>query len=327
MADFGILLNSFGEEEAKELPLYSFTDKIRKIFGKSQVGFAVETNQIYPDLLIHTIKLKNSIISLSGMKEKQLSELIKEVQGYYEKNYLTHCIASESFPNAFFEKGCIKKSIFGQYLYRSLARQILTQLFSLNKNDRFDFEIGIIPGEREEEIFSVIELLLPKIKYLTIFTEEEETLHQYTSNICSESGLSIGICPQNKGTLKEMDAIINFKNKIEPKFLHQLKAKAVLLNFADSFINSSDTEHLIINGIQVSLPDFLKNKISFLLEEEYTGLELSEMFLAHRYNLEKDIVSGHYYYEAMKILSQAFQLEGYAVKAYFGRKGLLRKIG
>jgi hypothetical protein len=326
MADFAMILCSENEDVIKEKPLNSITYKIRSIFKGREIQIKVNKVELYKDLNMYIIKIQNTIENLLLIKQKQLNDILRSVSDICMKNNIRDCIIPESLPDKFQSIGCIKKKFSGQYLYMSILQNILNDLLSGNKNSIDELEIAVINGDSEERLFTIIHLLMPKIKYLTIITEDKEFLENNINRICSETGLSIRLTSDIKNTLKDIDLIINLNSSITFKEIHKLKPSTVMINYAEPITSWASVENVIINKIDIGIPTVLKNKMDSNYIKSFTSLEFSEIILSHKLNIEDDILGDHYNCDNMQILANAFKQCGFRIEGFFGRRGLVKKI-
>ena len=130
------------------------------------------------------LKLQYTIDDLINIKEKHLNDILKSISDICMKNNIKNCFIPEYLPEKFQTIECIKKKLSGQYLYMSLLLQIISELFPENKKDINDLEIAIINGDKEEKLFAVINLLLPKIKVFNYIDRRKRIFRQkYKQNI------------------------------------------------------------------------------------------------------------------------------------------------
>jgi hypothetical protein len=326
MADFGVVLCSENEEVIKEKPINTITSKIRNIFRAKEIQLKTNKIELYKNLNMYEIKLQYTIDDLINMKEKHLNDILRSISDICMKNNIRNCFIPEYLPEKFQTIECIKKKLSGQYLYMSLLHQIISELFPENKKDINDLEIAIINGDKEEKLFAVINLLMPKAKYLTILTEEKEYLDRNVNKIYCDTGLSISVASDMKNALKDIDLIINLNNSYELKSTFKLKPRSVIINYSESIINWTTIGNIIVNKVDIGLPMTLKSKVDLNLFKNFSNLEFSEIVLCHKYNIEDEVIEGQYNCEDMDIIAKCFKESGYKIEGFFGRRGLLKSI-
>jgi hypothetical protein len=251
---------------------------------------------------------------------------LKSISEILTDNNIKDCILPENVPDKLQAIGCINRKYSGHYLYMSLVLHMINEMISGNKKELKDLEIAIVNGNDENKLFAIIQLLLQKIKYLTLIVEKEELLEKNINEICSETGLSIRLTSDMKTALKDIDLIINLNNSYELKHTSKLKSNTIILNFGAAITSLASVENVIINKIDIGLPSMLKSKLNTNLLMDFNSLELSEIVLSHKYGVEDKILESHYNYESMQILAKRFKEDGYKIEGFFGRRGLLKKI-
>ena len=127
----------------------------------------------------------------------------------------------------------------------------------------------LIGGEEDEKLNVIIQLLLSRIKYLTIITENKASIMNTVNKIYQETGLSIRIAVENKNVYRDIDLIINLNNFYELKSSYKLKSNAIIINYSGTNANWTGTENNIINKVDIGLPDSIKNKIDSDIIKEF----------------------------------------------------------
>lgn len=326
MADFALLLCAENEEVVRERPLSSISNKIRSLFKSKEVQLRVNKVELYRDLNMYVINLQDSVTNVMNLKEKRLNDILGAISDILINNNIKECIIPEYVPDRLQTIGCIKKRYSGQYLYMSLLLHMINEMLTSNRKDINELEIAIINGEDKEKLFAIIHLLLPKIKYLTLISKKEDLLEENINEICSDAGLSIRLASDTKSALKDIDLIINLSNSYEFKPSHKLKSSAIILNFDEAITSCASIENVIINRIDIGLPTILKSKVEANLLKSFSSLEVTEIVLSHKYDIENKILEADYNYEGMKILAKGFKEGGYKIEGFIGRRGLLKKI-
>ena len=326
MADFGIILCSENEENSKETTFNAITHKIKSVVKGRKIEVKVSQVELYKNSTMFVIHLQESFQSLSELKEKRCSEILKAVKDVCIKNNLKYCIMPRLLPEKLVTDTNIKRNFLGQYLFISLMWQIINKLLPLNGRKMEDVEVAVICGELDQKLEVIVELLLSKIKYLTIITENRDLIAEKVNKIYEETGLSIRIAPQGKNVFKDIDVIINLNNFYEFKSSYKLKTNTLIINYSDEAANWISTENMIINNISVTMPDLLRNRIDEGVFRRFNTLELSEMILSHKKDIETEVMNRIYNSENMGILANSINEEGFSIEGFLGRRGFIKNV-
>ena len=289
-----------------------------------KIELKVDQIELYKNLNMYVIKLQESAHSLTEIKEKYLKDILKSISDICLKNSIKFCYIPELLPDSFINDKFIKKKYSGQYIYMSLLWNMIHILLANGKEDIENIEVAIICGENDEKLNAVINLLLSKIKYLTIVSKNDNLISENINKIYQDTGLSIRITSDEKKAFKDIDLIINLNNFFEFKSSYKLKSNAIIINFSNAAANWVSIDNIIVNKINIGLPVILKNKINQNLNNSFNSLDLSEIILSHKKDIEDDVAKCLYKYDKMQIMSKCFNLDGYTIEGFFGRRGFIK---
>lgn len=326
MADFGIMLCSENEENLKERSITSFTNRFKKVFKAKKIELRLNQIELYKNFNMFVIKLQDSPESLLNVSGKHLKGYQDSISDICTKNNIKHFIIPEFLPDSLITESCIKNKFSGEYLYISLIWNVINEVLVVYKKDIEEIEVAIISGNNESKLNAVINLLLSKIKYLTIIAENNDSIFENANRIYQDTGLAIRVTSNAKNVFKDMDLIINLNNFYEFKSCYKLKSKAIIINYSDTLINWVTVENIIINKINIGIPNILRNKIDMYLKDNFNNLVLSEIILSHKENIDDEVQKSLYNYEKLKIMEKNFNVDGYVIDGFLGRRGFLQKI-
>ncbi|MDP4181699.1 MAG: hypothetical protein Q8942_11475, partial [Bacillota bacterium] len=250
---------------------------IFKKFKKPDIPHWLEKLTIADDIYINTIRIPYTLDEFMTSSENRREKLFKCLKNICNDNNLESCILPSKLYGIFPSDNMFVKMYTGQLLYRALLPEIIKEISKLKQFDINAIEIAVIHGEDYEMAFGVIKLLSSFIKYITIFTEDEY-VKKGIDEIYYETGSSIGISSDLPNTVKRSDIIINMRVSAEFN-QERFKKGGVIINYGKT--TQVFKKVCTINGIKVSLPEFMEAKMRDDILALYNSCELAEIFICY----------------------------------------------
>jgi len=325
MSDFALVI--YPEQKQEELPEGKFgkyfeglMEIMHSMLKISEPEEEFEAVELYDNLKAYLIELPFNPVDTG--KSCNSSKIGRFISKACAKVNMANCILPRGIPEICGFDGGIRNSFTGRYLYKALLISILDEIYTKRGTKISELDIAIVEGESGDELFSIITSLTPLVKYLTVLVNDNEAVEREINRIYTDTGLSVMMTGNLKSGCKNADLIINLGGIREA--ISGIKPKAVVLNYDNSGACNILGEYVLINGIEVSLPEETLARIGGLACKHFSKLELAEIILSHRVNMEDKIIANCMDFESMSGLSREFKKTGCRVTGFKGRHNIFK---
>jgi len=318
MSDFALVTFVQPNEMTAAEP--NFFRRVLAALKKPRYEFKSERVELYKNVSAYIIKLPFSQDKLPSLNMTGIS---KAIAGLCKKNAIADCFLPRELDGVLKIDGCSKVGAYGRLLYKSLILDIIYKIYSGKNIEISELDIVVVQGARKEELYSVIRLLSPIVKYITVITDDKQKIENEINRFYIDFGISIGVTTDYRSSLKSADLIINLGDSNEHIFNSIINPKALVLNFGDLNINKVLSENVLINGIEVSIPERISAKLGREVHQHYSMGELSEIVLFHRFYNGDGSVNAFNYKLAKKV-SEEFKKDGCSISGFVGRRRVLK---
>jgi hypothetical protein len=269
-------------------------------------------------LKIHVINLPFHVDELTALSKGK----IRSIEEFIREYCASHELDMVKLPRVILEKDIFQNStpnpFTGRLLFKSLITNILIEIYSRRDCRIKDLDMAVVQGKNTEELFAYIRLLAASIKYLTIFSEDKEGIEKQIEDFYEETGLSMRVTQDIKSCFKGINFILSLG---ELQSGMKLSSKAIVVNYGDTDCSNIFGENIVINGIEVKLPNGIASKLGRNVIEQYTQLELAEIILCSKL----EIIMGDVSTEICEKLSREFSRQAFEISSFIGRRGILKK--
>lgn len=299
-----------------------FSKKIKGLFVRrspQSIGRSVEFSDGSNCLLI---KLPYSLDKISKFSEGKLNKIDRLISTLCSENSIGSCILSRKISEIHKFESCTKHSYTGSYLFRALLINILEEIYTNEGVRLSDLDITVIQGKSAAELEAVLWLLSSFVKYITVITNDKESIQDLLDGLYDETGLSVGVAGDFVKGLKHADFIINLGCLAKNHFGLRREFRPIFLNYGECDINKIPEEITVIQGIDVSFPKDLSNTSDDETLEFFSRNEIAEVILCHKLNLEKESLSP-FNFRQMQKLSREFSRTGFRIEGFLGRHNIL----
>ena len=318
MSDFALVTFAQPNEMAAAEP--NLFRRVLAALKKPRYEFKNERVELYRNVSAYIIKLPFSMDKLPSLNMTGIS---KAIAGLCKKNAIADCFLPRELDGVLKIDGCSKVGAYGRLLYKSLILDIIYKIYSGKNIEISELDIVVVQGARKEELYSVIRLLSPMVKYITVITDDKGKIEDEINRFYIDFGISIGVTTDYKGGLRNADLIINLGDSKEHIFNPVINPKALVLNFGNLNVNKLLSENPLINGIEVSVPERILAKLGREVHQHYDIRELSEIVLFHRFYNGDSSVNAFNYRLAKKV-SEEFKKDGCNISGFVGRRRVLK---
>ena len=325
MSDFALII--YPEQKQEELPEGKFSMYIGRIIEKicgmlktNEPEDKFEAVELYDNLKAYIIKLPFSLGDIG--KPSNNIKIGRFLSKACTQLNIKNCILPWAAQATCGFEGGISNPFKGMHLYKALLISVLDEIYTKRGIKISELDIVIVQGESCEELFSLIRVLTPFAKYLTVLVNDSEAVEHEINRVYTDTGLSVMTTGNLKSGCKNADLIINLGGLRESS--SGIRPKAIVLNYDKSGVCNISGEYVLINGIEVSMHEETLAKIGELACEHFSKLELAEIILSHKANMEDRIIANCMDFESMCGLSSEFKKTGCRITGFKGRHNIFK---
>lgn len=300
------------------------TNLFRRIFAaikKRKCEIGPNKIELYNNVSVHVVKLPYSVDELAGINRNKIGRIISEV---LTKNGVKDCVLPQNLKELHDIGGCINNKFSGRFLYKLLLLDILKEIYCSKGIEMSGLDISIIGGSNRKELYSLVRLLSPMVKYVTVIASDKKAVEDEMGRVYIDFGLSIGVTTNYKYSLKNTDLIINLADSNEYMFNSRVNPKALILNYGVLNVSRILSGNALINGIEVRLPERILSILGHEVCMLFDISKLAEIILAYRVNSPDGSGLQLFDSKLMKKVSEEFRKDGYAISGFIGRRRTLK---
>jgi len=208
----------------------------------------------------------------------------------------------------------------GRMSFKSLLPLILEKIFTNSGLNIADLDIVIVPGEDNNELYTVVKILEPGIRYVTIASKDKEAFEKGLSGISEESGLSIGVSGDCKSMFKCADLIINLGNGVLISKC-RICPKSVIINFNEPCRLKIQGDNTVINGVEYELPSGIREALGYDVSKLYSRKEAADLIIAHKLGIRKEC---RFNSEVGSLIRNEFGRCGCKITGFTGLRGAVK---
>lgn len=286
---------------------------------------ALKTVQVDKELELSLITLPYTLAELRKIRSRRRIRQINEfLYTARREQDFAYCIVPECIAEIHSFENCICSPFTGEYLYRCLLGNILEDIFTKRGINIWDLDIVLAQGERRESLYTVIELLSPIVRFLTVVSDEQDQIEEEAGETFLDSGLSVIITSDWKSAFKNADVIINLKQEQEIASNIKTKKGSVFINISGLKASAIHCESALIQGLHVGIPRSLYDQLDSNVWNFLEPCELAEAIITIGLGLEEQVMHKEFpQFELMKKASKEFKKGGYRLTGFAGRHNTL----
>ncbi len=288
------------------------------LFKKEEYENWIKRTDLDDNIVIHLIKIPYSSDELIRMGAGKTLRIGRFIGNYCMQNH-AECVIPDKIACVHGFEDFSRINVKGRFLYRALLVDMLEKICSVNDKSMYNMDIAVVHGRSMEELKAVISLLSPHVRYLTVLTDEKEQVENELNSICDETGLSIRVTGDRKSCFKNADFLINLGSLKKSFSGNRLRSRTLVFNFSRPAEIEIAGENMIINGIEVRLPEMLKEMLDKELFAFYGAYEIAELILGLKCGCLRSMESVVTNAALMKSVSELFLRDGYTVSGFVGR--------
>lgn len=234
------------------------------------------------------------------------------------ENNILHCIVPEPLRREIKSDGVFKEyHIPEKILFKSLLIQVLEEIYPKAGIRIENLDLVIVHGSDNEELHTIIRLLEPYLKYVTILSPDKDGIESRLKEISDDSGLSYSISSDYRNRLKHADLIINLGKPFEI-LRCRLSRKSLLVNLYDTQDTCINGENTVINGVTFDIEGIDAKNLFYEVQGYYSKNEVYRTIFAHRLDLA---IHNKFNYETALYVREEFINSGCRLTGFAGRRG------
>lgn len=217
-----------------------------------------------------------------------------------------------------------KRLTGGGTLLKALVPRILEAVYTKRGKELGDRNLLFIQGEEPCEMFELIKLVAPSVRYVTAAVRDREEAEKTADAIYDEYGLPVGLSTEARTAVKDADVTINLAG--EAYFKKSLRGKpgGLIIDLNDGSALKRIDGGAAVRGLKVRLPGELAAALGGELLDAYGSTELAEALLL--------MMGGHEPGEKLQMrdellqLSRLFYKSGFSICELQGRHNSVRPV-
>lgn len=211
------------------------------------------------------------------------------------------------------------RSLKGNVLLKALLMPVLESIYPKVGLRIENLDMVVVAGNESEELYTVIGLLEPDIKHVTVLSEDKEQVEKRMYELFADSGLSFYVSREYRHHLKNANIVINLQNPAETA-RYRMPRKSLVINLHDVTDTRFPGENTIINSIVFDLPGNPIKDLMYDLRGHYGKTELYGTILAHRLELASE---ARFSPGLADRIQQGFKKTGARITGFQGRRGMI----
>lgn len=292
--------------------------KIPRMFKRKKVEDFYKEYELCEGLIMSVIELPYSYDELMQKKGPNATKLVSWVCACRR---IECCIIPEKL-NSMEKLHCLDKikliSYKGDILFKTLTVEIMMGLKGDAKGKIYSYDVSIVKGSSKEELFNLVRRISPLVKYLNIFTLSKDAIEDEVNSIYEESGLSIGITSDCSNAFKNSDIIVNLGDLTEMNRRLRVKKGALIINYGNMDRAFIRDDCIIVNGIDVSMPASLMQKVPQTVFTSFSMLEITEIIICSRLQIQNKITGKPLDVNSVENISKEFREGRYSISRFQG---------
>ena len=249
-----------------------------------------------------------------------LGFIMEYLERVCNENNIQNCLVPQPLREKTVQSGVFKDSrIPGKVLLKSLLIPVLEEIYSKAGMRIENLDLVIVSGDDQEELFTIVRLLEPYIKFVTILTANKGEIESRFSEIFSDSGLSFSISSEYKNRLKHADLIINM-GKLPDIMRCRMPKKSLLINLYEPVESNIPGENTVLNDIVFDISGANVKNLMYELHGYYSKYELYGIIITHKLDLTSFQNFNH---DAAIYIRSEFKKAGCRITGFAGRRGVI----
>lgn len=273
-----------------------------------------EKIQVDSSLAIQGIKLPYTLEEFNNLGKAKKNRLDKIISKICSENSITKCIMPAICSCSL--KSCEKSNFDGKIVYTALAEYILNDLCEKKGFSIREIDIAVIQGEDDLLPYLIIKLLSPVVKFITLVTDQKESMDKKIEEICDETGLSVRITDNLEDVLKNCDLIINYGNIKINGIKYSIDSNSIIINYGELEDLLPEVKKTVICGIDIGLGDKYLQAFEKEIFKFYSSTEIAEIVLTNKKDENIDNLHNLLDLKTIESIKEYFIEEGFYVKGY-----------
>ncbi|MEG6611383.1 hypothetical protein V6C42_00715 [Pseudoclostridium thermosuccinogenes] len=294
--------------------------RLKDFFKRPVLEDNISKIELYEGLDVYIIRLPYCLSEIDRHKAR----LNRFLSGFAADNDIKYCFLPKDTPDGVQLDACMKFASTGKLLYKSALTLILDEIYTKRNIVVSELDICIVEGESRTELYGVIDLLAPFVKYITIVAKDREAVEEEMNRVYDDTGLCVRVTEEYRSCLKNADIIINLGGLENIPVNAKVNPRAIILNYGSSELNKHSCENIILNGFIINIKKNIPHIITEDVLKAYDATGLMEVILFFRAGMEDKLINEYIDGETAKGVSEAFLKCGCSIKEFYGRRNKIK---
>jgi hypothetical protein len=266
---------------------------------------------------VYLLKLPYETEEFKRLSKKKINSLSSKIAEYCSQKGILSCFLPEILKDCFETGGVFKSLIDKQLLYKSVLIDIIKEIYYESNVVLSHLDVAIIHGSDNNELFRIINLLSGYFNYLTVSTDNKESIEDGLNNIYEEAGLAVGISSDYKNTVKSSQLIIHLGNS-NFDFSDCLSSDKVVINYSGEVVNNIAGNCKLINGIFIHPPEEIVQNIKEEVFEFFSKSDIAMILINYRAGFVDTLPCALNETGLKECLETEFKKGGYKIAGFLG---------
>lgn len=281
-----------------------------------------ERLEITEEYGLYLLKLPYETEEFKKLSRNRINSFSGRIAQFCSQKGIISCILPEVLKDCFETGGVFKTLIEKQSVFRSVPVNIIKEVYGESDVILSRLDIALTHGSDNDELFRVINLLAGYFNYLTVLTDDKESLEDGLNNIYETTGLSVGVSGDYKSILKSSHLIIHL-GKSDFDFKDCLSQDKVIINYSADDTNKCVADCILIDGILIYPPEKIVKNVKEEIFEFFSKNDIAMILINYRARLVDTLPCVLNEIGLTERLASEFNKGGYKIVGFLGNKGVI----
>lgn len=296
----------------KRIYLLSVLRKLKRFF---RIRLVLDKRiEVDSNFAIQGVKLPYTLSELNKLGKMKRNSLDKAILKICTENSVDKCIIPAEVDCSL--RSCVKSGFTGKIVYTVLAEKILRDICTKKRISISEVDIVVIQGEDDVLPYTIIKLLSPSVKFITLITSNKEMMEKKVEQVCDETGLSVRVTNDEESALRSCDFVINYGDIKSRSIKNIVNSNAVVINYGKLEETLTELKDRVVNGVEIGLGNKYFQGLKKEIFRFYNPIELAEILLVNKSDIAINNLCDLADYIIIEKFKSNFEEDGFFVKRY-----------
>ncbi|HEX9060944.1 MAG TPA: hypothetical protein VF941_12250 [Clostridia bacterium] len=280
-------------------------------------GFFLKRDLLLGDVELLSLSLPYTLKEIIELDEKKQNKINSFIENTVSDNASKYVMIPPAVRGVQCFSEFLSKSP-GEKLKKALIPDLLDLIYKKRGVKLGEMEVVIISGGNYEDLSYVLKEMSTELRYVTVISNDPESIKDILDQVYEEAGLSIGVTASCETLIKRADIIINL-GSLDGSAINARNNKALILNCGPLFSEGrSFIGNLVVNGIEIRLPEEIENKVSKEVRLLHDSCSLADAVISLM------VLEDGGNMDLLQNMALYFRKEGYNIKGILGRHAKIK---